>query len=270
MRDGDQRLQENTSHQRKIYIFFPVYNEGASAGALADRVQTASRDWSIDYHILAVDDGSKDDSAGQLQSRSALMPLTVVSHETNQGLSQALKTGLVWLRGKITDDDLVVMMDGDDTHDPGQIKEMLVKLDDGADVVIASRYRSGSSIQGVPWYRQISSYGAAFVGMALFHVKGVRDYACGFRLIRGSVLHRLLNLYEDRIFEMQNYGFACSLELLLKLSDVTGRFAEIPMLLRYDRKKSSSKMNIIRTIKGYQALYFHRRKHQPPRLEPRR
>jgi len=242
----------------RVTVFFPVYNEGESAGNLVRRVAGACAALGLPYRILVVDDGSTDDSAARVREQGAEVPLTLVEHGRNRGLREALKTGLAWLARECAENEVAVFMDGDDTHDPGQIDLMLEKIADGADVVVASRFRRGSRIFGVPAYRQVLSLGANVWGLIFFHLPGIRDYACGYRAVRSEVLQELVERYGDRVLELTGYGFICSVELLVRMGDVTRRFAEVPMVLRYDRKGGPSKMSALKTAAGYLALFLHR------------
>ena len=54
-------------------------------------------------------------------------------------------------------------------------------------------------------------------------------------------------------------GFACTDELLLRLSTVTKRITEVPFVLRYDKKRTRSKLPLFRTIwETLRMLLFHR------------
>lgn len=242
----------------RITVFFPVYNEGESAGNLVRRVAGACAALGMPYRILVVDDGSTDDSAARVREQGAEVPLRLIEHGRNRGLREALKTGLAWLATECGDNEVVVFMDGDDTHDPGHIELMLEEMAGGADVVVASRFRRGSRTYGVPFYRQVLSLGANVWGMLFFHLPGIRDYACGFRAVRSGVVKELVRRYGDRVLELTGYGFICSVELLVRMGDVTRRFGEVPMILRYDRKGGPSKMSALRTAAGYLALFLHR------------
>lgn len=240
----------------RVLVFFPVYNEGPSAASLLRRVDAACRQLGRNYRVVVVDDGSTDGSVTELSRQAAGVPLTLLAHGENRGLKEALETGLRWLAAETKEEDIAVFMDGDDTHDPGQIPEMLAAIERGADVVIASRFRPGAVTRGVPRYRQLLSLGANLWGILLFRLPGVRDYACGYRAVRAGLVKRLVDRAGDKLLELPRYGFICSVEILVKLGDLTGRFAEVPLQLRYDRKQAQSKMNAFRTSLGYFALFW--------------
>jgi dolichol-phosphate mannosyltransferase len=87
-------------------------------------------------------------------------------------------------------------------------------------------------------------------------IKGVRDYTCGFRAYKASKLKEVIAIYEDKFIEEQ--GFACMAEILLKLAKHKAIIHEMPMILRYDLKLGDSKMNFFKTVKNTIRLAFKR------------
>lgn len=259
--------------ESRVLVFFPVYNEGQSAANLLRRVDAACRQLGRPYRVVVVDDGSTDDSVAGLRREGAGVPLTLLEHGQNRGLKEALETGLRWLAKESDEGDVAVFMDGDDTHDPAQIAAMLRRIEDGAKVVIASRYRRGAVLRGVSRHRQLLSAGANLWSLIFFHLPGVRDYACGYRAVRAALVKELVARAGGALLEPPRYGFICSVEILVKLGELTDRFAEIPLALRYDRKEAPSKMDPIRTALGYFVLFWRRlgRRKKPdrPRKEKR-
>jgi dolichol-phosphate mannosyltransferase len=81
-----------------------------------------------------------------------------------------------------SDVEVVVTMDSDNTHSPGLFLRMIMALDEGNDVVIASRYRHGSRVIGLNLYRKILSLGMSYLFRILFPIKGVRITAAGIEL----------------------------------------------------------------------------------------
>jgi dolichol-phosphate mannosyltransferase len=112
------------------------------------------------------------------------------------------------------DEDVLVTMDCDNTHDPAQVGESLRSIEEGADVVIGSRFRRGALVRGVPPLRRIAALGATALFKLIHPVRGVRDYTCGYRGYRVSVLKRASNRYRTKLIEES--GFSCMPELLLQ------------------------------------------------------
>ena len=234
-----------------LVVMLPAYNEVDSIAPLLSRIARTFEEIDGDASVLLVDDGSTDGTVERAEetARSAGLQLTVAAHETNRGLGAALKTG--FSRGSVLvgRDGVLVGMDADNTHDPAVIPSMLKRLDDGYDVVIASRYAPGGEEVGLSLLRSILSRGASTTLRLFLPVKGARDYSCGYRAYRGSVLARAFEVHGDDL--ITETGFVSSAEVLLKLAYLPSRVAEVPLVLRYDLKGGASKMNITDTIRRY-------------------
>lgn len=146
-------------------------------------------------------------------------------------------------------------MDADDTHGPGLILRMTRMIREGHDVVIASRYRIGSRVIGLSRSRKILSLGASLLFRLLLPTKGVTDFTSGFRAYRAQVIKDALAKYGSDFIERE--GFACMVDVLLKVRKMPVVFGEVPFILRYDRKDSKSKMDVPKTIISTLNLLFH-------------
>ena len=156
----------------KLYIILPVYNEGQSIYHLLEAYSRLLPSLGLPHQILVIDDHSQDDSPAWIAraaSEFSGLNLHTLRHPVNQGLHGVLNTGLGLLEG-LGPDDLLLTMDGDNTHNPFLLKEMLPKIEQGADIVIASRYCEASRISGLTRARVILSYrGGAALPPALAH-----------------------------------------------------------------------------------------------------
>jgi dolichol-phosphate mannosyltransferase len=112
--------------------------------------------------------------------------------------------------------------------------------------------------------RKVLSRGASFLLSTVARVRGARDYTCGYRLYRSTMLRRALEAWGDRLIE--EVGFVCMAELLVKLGRGGARVAEAPLVLRYDLKEGASKMKILKTITRYFAMARRVRSHPIPRV----
>jgi dolichol-phosphate mannosyltransferase len=231
-----------------IYLVLPAYNEAENLEPLVrEAVSVLSRPGAA-YRILVVNDGSSD-ATGQIAAQLAgEVPLQVESHEQNRGLGQAILTGIqASLRLSTQADDVMVFMDADNTHSPAYIPQMAAKVwEEGYDVVIASRFREGSKEVGVPLFRRVLSRGARLLFQLFLKLPEVRDYTCGYRAYRAELLRTAWRKYGESLITRQ--GFACTDELLVKLSTLTKRMTEIPFVLRYDKKRNRSKLPLMRTV----------------------
>lgn len=240
------------ARKTRVWLVLPAFNEAANLPALLDGVERlAAVTPSLDLQVVVVDDGSTDDTLGVARARRKV-EVSLVEHPRNLGLAAGFRSGLLHACGRAEPQDVVVVMDADNSHLPEQIPQLLERLDAGADVAIASRYRRGASIRGLAGHRRLLSTAMSGLFRLVYPVEGVRDYSCGFRAYRAGVLQDAYRELGERLFEQQ--GFACMVAMLLRLDARGARFAEIPLDLRYDRKVGASKMKVGATIARTLAL----------------
>ena len=229
-----------------ICIVLPAYNEGETLSPLLAEIAATLGETGHSYRVIVVDDGSDDGTAGVVREAAVSMPISLVSHPVNRGLSEALKTGLVEALIKCSPRDVIVTMDSDNTHIPGLILRMVRMIREGYDVVIASRYRPESRVIGVPCSRRILSRGASLLFRILFPMRGVRDFTSGYRAYRASLIQEMFAAHGNDF--VNRPGFSCMVDILLKIRHLPVVAGEVPMILRYDRKASGSKMKVGKTI----------------------
>jgi dolichol-phosphate mannosyltransferase len=230
----------------RVLVVLPAYNEEQGLGVLLRRLDQSMDEDGFPYQIIVVDDGSRDATARIAADHARYMPIRLERHAVNQGLGATIRDGLRVAVSLARDEDVIVVMDADNTHTPGLIRNMFRVVREGADVVIASRYRPGSRIRGVPPHRRLLSFGARVVFQLVFPTPGIRDYTCAYRAYRASVLTEAFRRYGDDFVNQD--GFQCMVDILLKLRRMDLIFREVPLILRYDLKEGASKMNVAGTI----------------------
>jgi len=241
----------------KVIVVLPAYDEEANLGTLLERIDQCMFEDGIDYEVIVVDDGSSDGTLDIARQHAEYMPVHIERHEQNQGLGATIRDGLQRAATIASPEDIIVAMDADNTHTPGLIRAMTRRVHEGHDVVIASRYQPGARIRGVPLHRRMLSYGASLLFRLVFPIEGVRDYTCGYRAYRASVLQAAFEtIGQDFVAES---GFQCMVDILLKLRGMDAIFGEVPLVLRYDLKGGASKMNVGRTIVRTLSLMARRR-----------
>ena len=234
----------------KIYIILPIYNEGESIYNLLSKYNDFfTNHCSISHEIIAINDFSTDNTENWiLKSRDEFGSLNInyIKHEKNKGLEGALYTGFLLVNELLDENDIVVTMDSDDTHNPYLIGDMLDKINQGADIVIASRYCKQSKVYGLSSIRAFLSLGARFLYTLKWNIKGVKDYTCGFRAYKSWVAKDSIAHYRENF--IQEKGFTVTAELLKKMSIFNPVIVEVPMILTYSNKLNTSNMNVFRTI----------------------
>jgi len=203
-----------------LAVVVPMYNEQEEAERCARLVCAALDAEPGRTALVVVDDGSRD-ATGSILARLALdLPrLAVVTHASNRGYGAALKTGTA--RAAADGYEYVLFMDSDLTNDPTLIPLFRARMQEGYDVIKASRFAPGGGVEGVPlWRRAVSATGNA-VARVLYRLP-VRDCTNGFRAVRTSVL---------RGMALSERGFPAIMEELYQARYLARRFCEIPYTL---------------------------------------
>ena len=238
-----------------VWVALPVYNEAPRVPRLLARWDRVLRELGQPYAFVLVDDGSQDGSAEALSAFAADRDdVTVITHAQNQGLGATLRDGIEHVASVGAPDVVLVMMDGDDTHPPESFPGMLSVLEAGHDLVIASRFRAGATIEGLSLQRRVLSQSARVLFQLLHRIPGVRDYTCGYRAYRLALIQRALAEHGPRLIERE--GFDCTADLLLKLARLGARCAEVPLHLDYRAKAGASHMQVRRTIRRTLGLFL--------------
>jgi hypothetical protein len=139
----------NVKTRFKVVAAIPCYNTQAH---IAEVIAKAKR--YVD-DVIVIDDGSTDKTVEAARKAGA----NVISHGKNLGKGAALKTALKNIEG-----DILIFIDGDGQHDPGDIPRLLEPILFGkADFVIGSRYLAESKLEHNPFIRKVSNLVASLI-----------------------------------------------------------------------------------------------------------
>ena len=234
-----------------IIVLLPAYNEQESMPTLMPKLKSALEEMNEEYRVIVCNDGSKDSTIELLEESSKTMPLEEIRHKINRGLGETSRDLFERAAEICSDNDVIIRLDCDDTHEPKFIPNLVEKLRSGYDVVIASRFAPGGGQVGVNGYRAFISRCANIFMKCFFPIKGLKEYSCGFRAYRGATIKTAIAFYGNNFIQLKGLGFTCTLEKLVKLKLIGARFGEEAFVLRYDQKQSSSKMVSSITTLGY-------------------
>src|SRR2546421_11900288 len=133
-------------------IVLPTYNEAENIAEIVRRVRAAAPH----AGMLVVDDSSPDGTAEIARAAaSEVGDVEILSRPRKSGLGSAYRDGFKW--GRQRGFEVLVEMDSDFSHDPDDLPRLLKGIDDGADLVIGSRYVPGGEIPHWPWHRRALS-----------------------------------------------------------------------------------------------------------------
>ncbi len=231
----------------RAWVVLPAYNEAENLPAIFEGCRRLVPDaHDLDLRLILVDDGSTDDTPHVARRNSRGLKVDILCNGTNRGLAETFMRGMVAAAQQADPDDVIVCMDADNSHLPAQLRRMIQDVLEGRDVVIASRYRNGAVVKGVPLLRRLMSRGMSLLFRVAYPIPGVRDYSCGFRAYRAGCLQKALASQGNHLFAKE--GFACMVGILLRLHKHGAIFGEVPIILRYDQKIGPTKMNVGATV----------------------
>jgi dolichol-phosphate mannosyltransferase len=230
----------------KVLLTLPAYNEEAGLPPLLEAFRKQLETAPYSGQVVIVDDGSTDRTIEVIRSFSTNLSVELVVHPKNRGLGETIRDALRKSSELAHPGDIIVSMDADNTHSVDLIPEMVRLIAAGNDLVIASRYRKGSRVVGLSAFRQLTSYGARVLFQLVLPIPGVRDYTCSFRAYRAELVQSAFAQCSDQL--VTERSFACMAEILVKVSKLKPKIAEVPMVLRYDQKGGASKMQVGPTI----------------------
>src|SRR5206468_10726109 len=131
----------------------------------------------------------------------------VVTHPINRGLGETERDGFEAVAAAAAPDDVIVRVEGDDTHDPQYIFRLIDKLGEGFDVVNTSRFQPGGAQHGVSGYRAFISRAANLFMSVVFPLPNVRDFSCGFRAYRAQVIQDAVEIFGSDFVQLRGRGF---------------------------------------------------------------
>jgi len=170
-----------------LSVVVPVYNEAENIPRLYERLTEELEQLDVSYEIIAVDDGSRDQSFAILRNLAQTdARLRVIRFRRNFGQTPAFAAGFDHARGTV-----IVTIDADLQNDPADIARLLYKLDEGYDVVSGWREKR----QDPYWSRRFPSQ---IANRLISWATGVhlRDYGCSLKVYRTEVL-RNIQLYGE-------------------------------------------------------------------------
>ena len=214
----------------RTLVVLPTYQEAENIAEVLRRLRLAAPD----VDMLVVDDSSPDGTAEIAKATGhELGGVDLLVRPGKAGLGSAYRAG--FREGMERGYDVLVEMDSDLSHDPAALPELLRQIDQGADLVVGSRYIPGGAIPHWPVHRRmLSRYGNRYAALMLD--LDVHDATSGYRAYRSGMLSRI-DLDSVRA---DGYGF--QIEMAYRVARAGGRVVEHPIEF-VDRVRGNSKMS---------------------------
>ena len=213
-------------------VIIPTYNEKENIEDIIRAVFSLEGE----FHVLVIDDGSPDGTAGIVKRLQLQQPerLHLLERSGKLGLGTAYLTGFRWSLDKGYD--YVFEMDADFSHNPDDLLRLYSACaEHGADVAIGSRYCNGVSVVDWPIGRIIMSYYASAYVRGVLNMK-VYDTTAGFVCYSRKVLETI----DLDAVQMKGYGF--QIEMKYTAHKLGFKIKEVPIIFT-NRQLGTSKMS---------------------------
>jgi dolichol-phosphate mannosyltransferase len=216
------------------------------------------------YRLVVVNDGSTDGTKELVESYAKRFPITLLNHDANKNVGQVFRTGFQYVLSQAGPDDIIVTKEADNTGDLDILPTMLKNIENGYDFVLASCYAKGGKIIGTTADRRLLSFVANTMLKVCFPMRGINTYSSFYRAYRAESLKKAFEAYGGRLIEED--GFVCMVEMLVKLRRLPVKIVEVPMVLRCNLRKGASKMKKRQTMAAYLRLIFKETGNKPKDL----
>lgn len=219
----------------RLSVIMPMYNLGSATVTNVREVYDLLNG-RIPFEIIAVDDGSTDETGHELSNLATQIPcLKPVILSSNSGKGNALKRGFEASTGTH-----ILLLDGDLDLPPGQMTRLFETMErERGDVVIGSKRHPGSVLD-YPRRRRMASATYYFLVKLLIGLP-VRDTQTGIKLFKRETLQ-----YAMQRILVREYAF--DLELLAIIHEKGFRVAEAPIELRFRGTWGAFRAAVVRSI----------------------
>lgn len=214
----------------RILIITPTYDERENLARFLELVHAEVPD----ADVLVVDDASPDGTGQVADAIAARDHRVSVLHRAGKlGLGTAYLAG--FKHALANGYDYVFEMDTDLSHDPVHLPAFLRALDDGADLVLGSRWVAGGGVEGWGIGRTVLSRGGSLYSRMILG-GGIRDFTGGFKGFRRRLLEAL------PLGDVKSTGYSFQIEMTYRAVRRGFRVVEVPIKF-VDRRAGQSKMS---------------------------
>ncbi len=246
-----------------MLVLICTYNERENLPLLLPKIAEAVP--GVD--VLIVDDGSPDGTSQwvreQQQNLQLLQPsrntgvqkgdcvpessrlgnLVLIEREGKLGLGSAIQAGMRYAIDHHYE--WLLNLDGDMSHDPAVIPEMIQRRDE-VDLVIGSRYVPGGGLAGCSWRRVLVSRAANTLARWIVGWK-IGDCSSAYRMYRVSILQQV------HLSQLRERGYGFLEEILAHVLKIGGRVVEVPIVY-HERRLGKSKISLQEARSAFAAL----------------
>ena len=237
-----------TAERRRAVVVTPTYDEKENiadliAAVLSEQEQVPS----FELHVLVADSHSQDGTLDIVAAVAAADPRVHLLDVHERGIGIGLFKGFQHAIDALGAD-VLIEMDADFQHNPGDIPAFLAKIEEGYDVVVGSRFVEGS-VNKMPLSRRVLSVSANQFVRAMLGLHEVTEITTSYRAFTRETFLKI----DPSSVPWQEKSFIFVPVFLVRMLDTGARATEIPMTM-HPRVQGYSKMiywRYMRDIVGF-------------------
>jgi glycosyltransferase involved in cell wall biosynthesis len=177
-------------NQKRISVVIPCFNEGKTIRQNIQKIHGYLANNFAAFEIIAVDDGSLDNTFSELETIAKELPIKIIRHEKNLGKGKAVRDGVLTSQYEIS-----MFLDADLAIPIESLPTFIEEIKKGFALAIASRFVPGLTIlQPVLWYRKIMEKIFRILRMIILNNWTVKDTQCGFKVFETSAAKRIFGM----------------------------------------------------------------------------
>jgi dolichyl-phosphate beta-glucosyltransferase len=212
---------------RRISVVVPCFREGKSIYGNIEKINDYLAGKFLDYEIIAVSDGSPDDTISELRRVQKEIPIKIIENKINEGKGKVVRDGMLASSGQF-----VMFMDADLAIPIESLETFMPEIDKGFDMVIASRLVPGLKVlEPVLWYRKYMERVFMLLRMLIISNFHVRDSQCGFKLFTRDAAMQIFPCLTIK-------RFAFDSEIIFLAGRKKFKIKEMPIVLQNPKRSS--------------------------------
>lgn len=230
----------NTTH--RLSVILPAHDEETAIAGTIQNVIDALEEWGLDFEVIVVNDGSKDNTrviVEELAARDGRVHL--LNHAVNQGYGAALVSGFEAIAAN---NDLAFFMDSDGQFDIRDLERFFPLIEE-YDAVLGYRMHRQDT-----WVRKLNAWGWKMLVRLVFGLH-VRDVDCAFKLYRASFF---------REHPLETRGAMINTEILYKFTRAGYTYTQqgVHHLPRKGGRATGAKLSVI--ARAFREMFIFARK----------
>ncbi|MCR5047680.1 MAG: glycosyltransferase family 2 protein [Saccharofermentans sp.] len=216
----------------KFSVIVPAYKEGKTIKDNLLEIRKALLESVDSFEILAVNDGSPDNTKEQIMEAAALYPeIKYAGYDKNRGKGGAIRHGVSEAKG-----DIIGFIDADLDIDPSHLVRYYEHMEQtGCDVVIGSKMHKDSKLDYPPM-RRFVSWGYFIILKVLFGMN-IKDTQTGIKLYKAPLIKKVAPMLKVK-------GYAFDIEVLALCAHEGAVIDQMPVEIVFKRNASFGRIKI--------------------------